>query len=121
MNIRESMEDYLETILILSEKGDVRSKDVVSYTGFSKPSVSIAMKKLKEKGLIVVSDSGLLSLTKDGREIAEKTYERHRVISAALMKIGVPEEIALEDACKIEHEISDETFEIIKAHVHAHK
>lgn len=117
MNIHESMEDYLETILILSEKGKVRSKDIVSYTGFSKPSVSIAMKKLKEKGYVVPDEPVYIYLTDEGRKIASKIYERHKVLLAALEKIGVSEEIAKEDACKIEHEISEETFNAIKAFI----
>ncbi len=117
MNIHESMEDYLEAILILSQKGPVRSKDIVAYSGFSKPSVSIAMKKLKEKGYILPDEHHDLILTNEGRKIAAKIYERHTVLNKALIKIGVSEQIAKEDACKIEHEISDETFEALKAYM----
>ncbi len=117
MNIHESMEDYLETILILSEKGNVISKDIVLYTGFSKPSVSIAMKKLKEKGYIVDDESRYIVLTEKGREIATRTYDRHKVLCEALTKIGVSEEIAKEDACKIEHEISEETLNALKSYL----
>ncbi len=121
MNIHESMEDYLETILILSEKGKVRSIDVVTYTGFSKPSVSIAMKKLKEKGYIEADEPKYLILTEEGKEIASKIYERHKVLCEVLIRLGVSPEIAKEDACKIEHELSEETFEAIKAHMHNKK
>lgn len=113
----ESMEDYLETILLLSQKnGKVRSIDIVSETGYTKPSVSIAMKGLREKSLITMDEVGYIALTDEGLMIAEKTLERHNLISSWLIKLGVSEAVAFEDACKIEHDISDETFEILKKH-----
>lgn len=108
---------YLETILILSEKGSVRSVDVSEYMGFSKPSVSRGIGILKRGGYVKMNADGTLVLTELGREKAEKTYERHRLLSAYFMQLGVPEDIATEDACKIEHDLSDETFEAIKKHV----
>ncbi len=111
----ESGEMYLETILTLSQsKGSVRSIDVVREMGFSKPSVSNAMKSLREGGYVEVDDMGLITLTKSGREVAEKIYERHRVLSQLFINIGVSEKTAIEDACRIEHVISDETFEAVK-------
>ena len=113
--IQESGEMYLETILILSKKlANVRSIDVANYMSYSKPSVSRGVGILKEDGYVIVEDSGYLTLTDSGRAIAEKIYERHTVLSALLKKIGVPEEIAIEDACRIEHVISDETFSAVK-------
>ena len=115
MQIRESAEDYLESILILyKQNGFVRSIDIVNRLGYSKPSISIAMKRLRENGYIKMDLSGLITLTPAGLEIAERTYERHVVISSLLMNLGVSRETALEDACRIEHVISDETFEKIK-------
>ena len=122
MNVHESGEMYLEAILVLSrQSGFVRSSDVGDYLGYSKPSVSRAMGLLRKGGLITMEkDRGLL-LTDAGRAIAEKIYERHTVLSQGLIGLGVPEEIAVEDACKIEHDISDETFAVIKRHVTAHR
>ena len=118
MAIFESGEMYLETILILHEKSQfVRSIDVCRMMGLSKPSVSRAMKKLKEQNLITIDTEGEIELTNDGRIIAEKIYERHNVISSMLIKLGVDKEIAINDACKIEHDISDESFEAIKKHI----
>lgn len=115
MNKLESKEDYLERILMLSQKnGSVRSIDIAHDMGFSKPSVSVAMKKLREGGFITVDKEGLISLTEEGRKIAEKTYERHKVIKSILISIGVSDSIAEDDACKIEHELSDETFSKIR-------
>ncbi|MBE6133835.1 MAG: metal-dependent transcriptional regulator [Erysipelotrichaceae bacterium] len=115
MNKLESKEDYLERILMLSQKnGSVRSIDIAHDMGFSKPSVSVAMKKLREGGFITVDKEGLISLTEEGRKIAEKTYERHKVIKSILISIGVSDSIAEDDACKIEHELSDETFAKIR-------
>ena len=114
----ESAENYLETILVLRrEKGAVRSIDVVQRMNFSKPSVSRAVGLLKENGYITVDDGGHLRLTASGHEIAEKIYERHTVLTAVLTYIGVDSKTAAEDACKIEHDISDETFAAIKRHV----
>lgn len=115
MNINESAENYLETILMLSKKLPVvRSVDIANELGFKKSSVSIAMKNLRENNHITVSDAGFIFLTDSGREIAEMIFERHELISNWLMRIGVSEETALEDACKMEHVISPESFEAIK-------
>ena len=116
MKTYESKEDYLETILLLSKKGNVRAIDIVNELKYSKPSVSIAMKKLKEDGYIVITNN-LITLTKEGLEIASRVYERHEIIASALMSLGVSKEVALNDACKIEHDLSEETFNAIKKHV----
>lgn len=115
MHSNESSENYLETILILSETLPVvRSVDIANELGFKKSSVSIAMKNLREKGHIIVSDAGFITLTESGKKIAEMIYERHKLLSECLVKLGVPEEIASEDACRVEHIISSETFDAIK-------
>lgn len=115
MRLQESGEMYLETILILSQKLDhVRSLDVAEYMGFSKPSISRAVGLLKKGGYLLMDPAGYLTLTDDGRAIAEKIYERHTTLSRFLISIGVDEKTALEDACKVEHYISDVTFERIK-------
>ena len=122
MNVHESGEMYLEAILVLQRRnGFVRSVDVGDYLGYSKPSVSRAMGLLRQGGLITVESDGGLVLTDAGREIAEKIYERHTVLSQVLIGLGVPEKQAVEDACKIEHDISDVTFEIIKQHITAYE
>ena len=118
MNIYESAEDYLERILILQEeKGEVRSIDIAHDMGFSKPSISVAMKKLKEAGLIDIDEHGFITLTKEGHVIADKVYERHKVLKKVLIDIGVDPKQAEKDACKVEHVISEETFEAIKKHI----
>ena len=118
MAIQESGEMYLETILILSRKGSaVRSIDVGSTMGFSKPSVSRAMGILKKDGYISVDTNGHITLTESGLAIAEKIYARHQLITSYLVRLGVSEKTAVEDACKIEHDISDESFEAIKKHI----
>ena len=118
MNIYESAEDYLERILILQEeKGEVRSIDIAHNMGYSKPSISIAMKKLKEAGLIDIDEHGFIALTKEGHVIADRVYERHRVLKKILINIGVDPKQAEKDACKVEHVISEETFEAIKKKV----
>ena len=118
MSIHESGEMYLEAILVLSQKnGFVRSIDVSEYLGYSKPSVSRAVGILKNGNYIVVDKDGSLSLTESGKEIAEKIFERHTVLSRLLMMLGVSEETATSDACKLEHAISDESFEAIKRHM----
>lgn len=115
MHIQESGEMYLETIHVLTKKmNTVRSIDVCEYMGFSKPSVSRAVGLLKNGGYITVDEDGYLNLTDTGREIAEKIYARHTMISGFLVKLGVDPEIAADDACKIEHHLSDESFEAIK-------
>ena len=114
----ESVEDYLETILSLQKKiGNVRSIDIVKEMNFSKPSVSVAMKNLREKGFITTSDEGYIVLTETGRKQAESVLEKHTVLSGWLMSLGVAEEIALEDACRMEHDISEESFSAIKEHI----
>ena len=118
MPIQESGEMYLETILYLTnKKGSVRAIDVAEHMGYSKPSVSRAVGLLKQGGYLTTDDDGFLSLTEDGKAVAEKIFERHTVLSRLFIKLGVSEAIAAEDACKIEHIISDETFTAIKAYL----
>lgn len=116
--INESSENYLETILLLSKKLPVvRAVDIANELDFKKPSVSIAMKNLREKDHITVSEQGFIYLTESGKEIAEMIYERHLLITKWLTQLGVPEDIAAQDACKIEHVISKESFEAVKNYV----
>ncbi len=116
MKIKESAEDYLESILVLSEsRSAVRSIDIVKHMNLSKPSVSVAMKKLRENGYINMNTDGHITLTDEGKRIAEKIYERHVFISQWLEDLGVNSETAMADACRIEHVLSDETFAAIKA------
>lgn len=118
MKIQESAENYLETILVLHKrKGVVRSIDIANEMNFSKPSVSVAMKNLRLGGYIQVDPDGNINLLEKGMEIAEKIYERHTMISEWLTAMGVDPEIAAEDACRIEHVISNETFDALKRHV----
>lgn len=118
MQIKESAENYLETILILKMRlGTVRSIDIANELSFSKPSVSIAMKNLRENGYITI-DGGNIELTEKGMDIAKKIYERHTIISEWLVNIGVSEKTASEDACRIEHVISEESFNAFKKHVY---
>ena len=115
MKIQESAEDYLENILILSEsKEKVRSIDIVKKMNLSKPSVSVAMKKLRENGYINMDSDGYITLADEGRKIAEKIYERHVFISQWLEDLGVQKDVAMADACRIEHVLSDESFDAIK-------
>lgn len=115
MQLGESMEDYLEAILVLSKCLDhVRSVDVASYLGFSKPSVSHAVKLMAEQGLIHLDVSKFITLTEEGNKVAEETYARHCFFSEMLQNIGVPKNIAQEDACRIEHVVSQETFDAIR-------
>ncbi len=117
MIIKESAENYLETIYSLIEKnGSVRSIDIVNELGFSKPSISVAMKGFREEGYINVDHEGKITLTGKGLEVAVRVYERHQVIAKALMALGVSERVAYEDSCKLEHDLSDESFEKIKAY-----
>lgn len=117
MKIQESAENYLETILILQKRnGTVKSIDIVTELNYSKPSISNAMKNLSNDGYLYMDENKYITLTDAGREIAERMYERHQLISKFLMKLGVNEDVALEDACRIEHVISDETFQKIKDH-----
>ncbi len=118
MTIKESGENYLEAILVLkNKKGNVRSIDIAHELMVSKPSVSVAMKHFRENGYIEVSSDGSISLTEKGQAVATRVYERHQIITKALMALGVDEVTALEDACRIEHDISDKTFEKIKEHI----
>ena len=122
MKIHESAENYLETILILQKRqGLVRSIDIAGELSFSKPSVSVAMKNLRLNGYIDVDKDGYITLLDKGREIAEKIYERHTLFSNWLIALGVSPEVAAEDACRIEHVISNETFEAFKAHAAKHQ
>ncbi len=117
MKIMESQENYLETILILKKQlGEVRSIDVANHLSYSKPSVSTAMKQLRENGFICVNGSGYISLTKKGLDVANSIYERHSLLTEFLIALGVCEETAKEDACKIEHHISEESFQKMKEH-----
>lgn len=122
MKNTESTENYLETILILAEKsGKVRSIDIAHELSFSKPSVSVAMKALRENNYITIDQEGYITLTNQGLDVAEKVYERHQIISEALMALGVSEETAYQDSCLIEHIISEESFSKIKSHLQKHK
>ena len=115
MVLHQSAEDYLETILVLQEQsGQVRSIDIVNRLGYSKPSVSIAMKKLRESGYISMSPHGLITLNESGLEIARQVYSRHKVITKLFVLMGVSEEVAAEDACRVEHDLSPETVERIR-------
>jgi Mn-dependent DtxR family transcriptional regulator len=117
VHIQESGEMYLEAIYVLTKKmGNVRAIDVSQHLGYSKPSVSRAMGILKSGGYITIDENSHIHLTEEGHSVAEKIYERHDVLSQMLMFLGVPEEIATEDACRLEHAISDESFAAIKAH-----
>lgn len=118
MTIKKSAEDYLEMILMIREqKGYVRSVDVAQALNVTKPSVSVAMKKLRENGYISFDKDNFLLLTAAGEQVARHMYERHKVLSALLIRLGVSEEVAREDACKIEHDISDETFNAICTYI----
>ena len=115
MRLYESGEMYLESILVLSKQGkDIRAIDLCDYMGYSKPSVSRALGILKKSGHVVVDKNGHLTLTDEGREVAEKIYERHKILTEVLVSLGVSHDVASDDACKIEHHISDESFEAIK-------
>ncbi len=118
MNIHESAEDYLEAILKLRENhGMVRSIDIVRELGFSKPSISIAMKNLRENGYIQMDGDGYITLLPPGEEIAQRIYGRHKLLTQIFVQLGVSQETAAVDACKVEHDLSEETFEKIKAHI----
>lgn len=122
MNRHESMEDYLERILMLEEEGnhEIHAVEIASSLGFSKPSVSIAMKKLEQQGYVVVGPKLNLILTDEGRKIAVKVYERHKILSSIFVSLGVDKETALEDACKVEHDLSDSTFDALKNYYNTH-
>ncbi len=114
MKIQKAAEDYLETMLILKEqKGYIRSVDIAQRMGVKKPSVTYSTKRLRENGYITMNEDGMISLTESGMEIADRIYTRHKVLSDFFIKLGVPEDIAREDACKVEHDISPETFDAI--------
>ena len=122
MQVHESGENYLETILILERRqGQVRSVDIAGELGFSKPSVSVAMKQFRENGLIAVDGDGFIHLTESGRAIAERIYERHCLLSRYLMLRGVSPEVAQADACKLEHDLSQESFDKIRQHYEKHR
>ena len=122
MTVRESGEMYLEAILVLAKKsGYVRSIDVSEYLGYSKPSVSRAMGILREGGYILMEKDGAITLTDSGKKLAETIYERHTVLSELLIRLGVDEKTATDDACRIEHVISDESFQAIKQYYYQHK
>ncbi len=115
MKMQESPEDYLETIYMLSlEKDEVRSIDVARHLGFSKPSVSVAMKRLRENGYVNMDDNNYLTLTDAGKEIAVKVFERHNVLAGYLRSVGVSADTAARDACRIEHVLSEESFQVLK-------
>ena len=117
MEIHESSEDYLETILILKERtGQVRSIDIATEMNYSKPSISVAMKKLRENGYIEVDRDGFITLTDSGYEIASSIYDRHTLLTKFFISLGVDAEVAAVDACKIEHDLSEETFQKIREH-----
>ena len=119
MAITEAVENYLETILILSKaQPDVHAIDICSYLGYSRPTVSIILKKMKEEGLVNVDSDNHITLTDAGLSVAERIYDRHNILSEFFMMLGVKKDQALEDACKVEHDLSDETFALIKAHFH---
>lgn len=121
MKIQKSSEDYLEAMLMLKEKhGYVRSVDIAAQLGVTKPSVSYATKRLRENGYITMDAEGLITLTDMGMEIAARMYERHKLLSQLLIRLGVDPEIAREDACKIEHDLSVETFDAIRRHAESH-
>lgn len=122
MRHNKSSEDYMETILILSKRLPVvRSIDIATELNFSKPSVSVAMKHLRENNCIVVSQAGFITLTEKGMKIATSVYERHQVLSDWLISLGVDPKTATEDACEMEHQISDESFQAMKKFIEAHK
>lgn len=122
MKIQESAENYLEAILVIhNRQGNVRSIDIANELSFSKPSVSVAMKKLRENGYIEVDAEGFITLLPPGEAVAKRIDERHRLLAEFFVRLGVSEEIAAMDACKIEHDLSEETFQKIKEHAQKHK
>lgn len=122
MNVYASAEDYLEAILSLRiRQGHVRSIDIANELNFSKPSVSVAMKKLRESGYLTMEDGGFLRLTEAGEEVARKTLNRHRILKEFFLRLGVSEETAEADACKVEHDLSEETFQKLAEHAQQHQ
>ena len=121
MAITESVADYLEAIMVLQrEKGYVRAVDIANYFGYSRPTVSQTLKSFRQKGYVEVDEDSFVKLTELGQSIADATWERHTVLTQVLMAIGVTEETAKADACRIEHDISDETFNALKRHANMH-
>ena len=117
MAVSEAIENYLETIYILSQRqNEVHAIDICTYLSYSRPTVSIVLRQMRENGLVTVNEDNHIHLTEEGLAIASRIYERHTVLSELLMSLGVRQETALRDACKIEHDLSDETFEAIKRH-----
>lgn len=117
MSVSEAMENYIETIYILSRKQqEVHAADICAYLDYSRPTVSVVVRQLRDQGYLDISDENHITLTAEGREIAERMYERHNLLAEMLMSIGVPADVAFEDACKIEHDLSSETFALIRAH-----
>ncbi|NLF45093.1 MAG: metal-dependent transcriptional regulator [Syntrophomonadaceae bacterium] len=122
MQVGETIENYLETIFMLLQKQDsIRSIDVVNEMGYSKPTISVMMKQLREGGFIEIDESGYITLTNVGLDIAKRVYERHVLLTEILIKLGVTEEVAHEDACKVEHQLSKESFARIKEYYLKHK
>ena len=118
MAVSEAIENYLETIYILSkEKSEIHAVDICAYLSYSRPTVSIVLRQMREQGLVMVDEDNHIALTSEGRAIAEHMYERHELLTRLFMSYGVSKETALRDACKIEHDLSDETFEALKRHV----
>ena len=118
MAVSEAIENYLETIYILSQhQSEVHAIDICSYLSYSRPTVSIVLRQMREHGLVTVNEDNHIYLTEEGMKIATHVYERHEVLTRMLMRLGVSKETALRDACKIEHDLSDETFEAIKRHL----
>ena len=121
MAVSEAIENYLETIYILSQQqNEVHAIDICSYLSYSRPTVSIVLRQMREHGLVTVNAENHIYLTEEGQRIASRVFERHEVLTAMLIKLGVSRETALRDACKIEHDLSDETFEAIKRHMAQH-
>lgn len=121
MQIKESGEDYLEAILILSQKQEsVRATDICNYFGYARASVSVVLKNFRQDGYVTVDENKVISLTEKGRAIAERMYDRHQTISNIFMQLGVPEDIAKKDACRVEHYISNETYDAMKRHFNEH-
>lgn len=122
MQTQKTTEDYLEAMLMMKEKnGYIRSIDVAEHMGVTKPSVSYTVKRLRENGFLTMADDGEITLTPSGMKIASDTYGRHKLLTGCLIKLGVDELTAAEDACKIEHDVSEQTFQAIKKHVDSHK
>ena len=118
MAVSEAIENYLETIYILSqEKSEIHAVDICSYLSYSRPTVSIVLRQMKEQGLVIVNEDNHIYLTTEGERIARHMYERHELLTRLFMSYGVSKETALRDACKIEHDLSDETFEALKRHI----